>query len=52
MIDCGSKSEIPFMARICRALKIPVLSLHDEDLHEGTGDENTRAKIEASDRGH
>lgn len=32
VIDCGSKSAIPFIARIARALKIPVTVMCDDDL--------------------
>ncbi len=31
VVDCGSKSAIPFFARICRALEIPLRVLCDED---------------------
>jgi putative ATP-dependent endonuclease of OLD family len=34
IVDCGSKSGIPFMARICRALGIPFVAMFDEDVRE------------------
>ena len=33
-VDCGSKSAIPFMARICRALGIPFVVMFDDDVRE------------------
>lgn len=35
IIDCGGKNAIPFYARSCRALGIPCVVLHDEDLYQG-----------------
>jgi putative ATP-dependent endonuclease of the OLD family len=35
VIDCGGKNAIPFFARICRALRIPFVVLHDLDIYEG-----------------
>jgi putative ATP-dependent endonuclease of OLD family len=43
VIECGSKNGIPFVARVCRALGIPVLALHDLDLYEPAGDEEQQA---------
>lgn len=45
VIDCGAKSAIPFIARTCSALGIPLLALHDEDIYPEEGDEGTRRKI-------
>jgi len=47
VVDCGSKSAIPFVARVCRALGIPVLALHDQDIYEPAGDDDARAAIVA-----
>jgi putative ATP-dependent endonuclease of the OLD family len=33
--DCGGKNAIPFFARLCRALRIPFVVLHDLDIYEG-----------------
>lgn len=35
IIDCGGKNAIPFYARSCRALGIPCVILHDEDIYGG-----------------
>lgn len=35
VVDCGGKNAIPFFARICRALRIPFVVLHDLDIYEG-----------------
>ncbi|HEU4973838.1 MAG TPA: AAA family ATPase [Baekduia sp.] len=50
VIDCGSKHAIPFIARTCRALGIPVVVLHDRDVLPVEGDEDERTKIEAQNR--
>lgn len=41
VVSCGGKGRIPFYARMCRALEIPCLVLHDEDVH--TGEEGSLA---------
>jgi putative ATP-dependent endonuclease of OLD family len=51
IIPCGGKNAIPFFGRMCRALGIPTVVLHDEDLYSGAPetlekwqrDENARA---------
>jgi hypothetical protein len=35
VIDCGGKNAIPFFAKLCRSLNIPLVVLHDSDLYEG-----------------
>lgn len=50
VIDCGSKHAIPFIARTCRALGIPVVVLHDRDVLPVEGDEDERTKIHAQNR--
>jgi predicted ATPase len=42
IITCGGKNAIPFFARMCRALGIPAVVLHDEDIY--SGDEDSLAK--------
>lgn len=32
IVDCGGKSAIPLLVRVCRALDIPFVVLHDEDV--------------------
>jgi hypothetical protein len=32
VIECGSKSAIPFVAKICAGLRIPFCVMHDQDL--------------------
>lgn len=34
VVECSGKSGIAFIGRICKALGIPALAMHDEDLHE------------------
>jgi putative ATP-dependent endonuclease of OLD family len=34
VIECGGKHGIAFVGRICRALGIPAIALHDEDIYE------------------
>lgn len=48
IIACASKSNIPFFARVCRALDIPLIVLHDEDVYplEGNDDERRRIAVE------
>jgi ABC-type transport system involved in cytochrome c biogenesis ATPase subunit len=45
IIECGSKSAIPFVATICRALSIPFVVLHDEDLHPVPEDPDEAAVV-------
>jgi hypothetical protein len=45
VIDCGAKTAIPFIARTCSALGIPLLALHDEDIYPEEGNEEGRRKI-------
>jgi putative ATP-dependent endonuclease of the OLD family len=33
VVMCGSKSTIPFFARVCKALGVPCFILHDEDVY-------------------
>lgn len=48
IVTCGGKSGIPFVARLCRALDIPIWVLHDEDVYpEPTDDEELAAKYRA-----
>jgi hypothetical protein len=52
VLECGGKSSIPFHARLCRALGIPVCALYDDDqwpLPEGA-DEATRQRVQADNR--
>jgi putative ATP-dependent endonuclease of the OLD family len=47
VMECGGKSSIPFHARLCRALGVPVCALYDDDqwpVPEGA-DESTRTRI-------
>lgn len=49
IVPCGSKSAIPFMARVCRAFGIDVVALHDEDIYdESDGDDDRVRKIRES----
>lgn len=54
IVSCESKSTLPFFIRICQALSIPYVVLHDEDIYpesdsadpEKTRKENTQAAAE------
>jgi hypothetical protein len=45
VIDCGAKTAIPFIARTCSALGIPLLALHDDDTYPEEGDEEALRRI-------
>lgn len=47
VIECGSKSAIPFIAKICSALAIPYGVLHDEDIWPLPEDPGKAAEVEA-----
>lgn len=38
VVACGGKAAIPFYGRMCRALGIQALVLHDEDVYEADGE--------------
>ena len=47
VVACGSKASIPFVARLCRALEIPITILHDTDFRElPVEEEAQRKKVE------
>lgn len=50
VIECGSKSAIPFFARVCRALAIPVIVLHDEDIRPVPEDADGAEKVEEENK--
>lgn len=50
VIECGSKNAIPFVARVCRRLRIPVVVLHDLDIYPEEGDEEQQAKQRQQNR--
>jgi hypothetical protein len=35
IIDCGGKPNIPLFIRICRAVRIPCVAIHDRDAPAG-----------------
>lgn len=39
VVPCGGKNAIPFYARMCNSLGIPVLVLHDTDIYAAAGGE-------------
>lgn len=47
VVACGAKTSIPFFARTCKALGIPFVVLHDEDIYSETGDEDNVKKLRA-----
>lgn len=44
VIECGGKAGVAFVGRICKALGIPALAMHDEDVHEAPEGEEPPAK--------
>lgn len=51
IVQCGSKSAIRFVARICRALSIPFVVLHDDDLYpEPVGDDGLRQRTRSQNK--
>ena len=44
VVPCGGKNCIPFFARMCNSLDIPVLVMHDVDVYEASGDIALTAK--------
>lgn len=52
ILPCGGKSAIPFFAKLCRALNIPAVVLHDSDQYTGTDlaqwqqQENAKASVQ------
>lgn len=46
IVACASKSNIPFFARVCTALAVPFIVLHDEDVYPPQGDEDEWTRIE------
>jgi len=54
IVDCGGKTAIPLVTRVCRSLEIPFAVLHDEDIWAvkdaqdpvKQGEENKRAEVE------
>ncbi|HMO00361.1 MAG TPA: AAA family ATPase [Miltoncostaeaceae bacterium] len=47
VIECGGKAGVAFVGRICQALGIPVLALHDLDIYESNDGGALSAKQEA-----
>lgn len=37
IVECGGKSGIPFVARVCAAAGIPFVAVHDRDALQGSG---------------
>lgn len=52
VIECGSKSSIPFFAKVCLAFDIKFVVLHDEDIYPEAGDDDQKAKIRAQNSEH
>lgn len=49
VIECGGKHGIAFVGRICHALGIPALALHDEDIYEAADGEPPITDKQASE---
>lgn len=47
VLECGGKTSIPFHARACRALEIPVCALYDDDNYDlpDDADDSLRKKL-------
>lgn len=45
VVECGSKSGIPFFAKICQAFGIPFAVIHDLDIYEVEGVDERQARI-------
>jgi putative ATP-dependent endonuclease of OLD family len=52
VVECGSKSSIPFFAKVCLAFGIDFVVLHDEDIYAEEGDAEASAKIRAQNEEH
>jgi hypothetical protein len=53
VVDCGGKTAIPFYARICRALEINYVVLHDDDIaDESAGAPEDRVRIASNNAKH
>lgn len=53
VVDCGGKSGIELVARVCKALDIPFLVVHDEDIwpiNDDANDEMRRKQEEENER--
>ena len=49
IIECGGKGDISFLARLCGALAIPIVVLHDEDIRDLPEDDPEAAARRESD---
>jgi putative ATP-dependent endonuclease of the OLD family len=47
VVECGGKTAIPFYARVCTALQIEYVVLHDEDLYPAEGSAEREVRIRA-----
>lgn len=47
IVSCGSISNIPFFARVCKALEVPFVILHDSDVYPVTGEAEEQRRIAA-----
>jgi predicted ATP-dependent endonuclease of OLD family len=52
VVDCGGKNGIVLVARVCRALQIPFVVLHDDDIWptDEIADEERRKKLEQENK--
>lgn len=50
IVDCGGKTAIPLVVRVCKALDIPFAVLHDEDIHPVQGAEDPARQEEDNKR--
>ena len=45
VLECGGKSHLPFFCRLCRALGIEYIVMHDEDIYSEDGLDVDRLKV-------
>jgi len=51
VVECGGKNGIAFVGRICKALQIPALALHDHDVYDPhEGEELSARQRQENDR--
>ena len=52
VVECGSKSSIPFFAKVCLAFGIDFVVLHDEDVYPEPGEAPANARMRAQNHDH
>jgi hypothetical protein len=47
IVACGGKSNIPLFARVCRAVRVPFVAVHDRDAPRGRRPSHTAQRLNA-----